>query len=189
MGADTLSERYERTMARIEQISQEGYQVIIQCECELDEAGMVNQKPELLTHPVVELCPIHSPDALYVGRTEAMRLHYKARENGTINYVDVMSLYPYICKNNKFPNGYPIIHVGNACKNKEACLQMDGLINVRLCLREICVILSHPTEATIHYCFVFAGHAFTNGTFPVNASILEVMREPLRELGFWTRFD
>jgi len=32
-----------------------------------------------------------------------MRLHYKATEGETIQYVDVMSLYPYICKYGKFP--------------------------------------------------------------------------------------
>jgi hypothetical protein len=87
----------------------------------------VNQKPELLTHPIVEQS-LHTGDALYGGRTEAMRLHYKARENETIQYIDVIILYPYICKYSKFPIGYPIIHIGDACKNKEACLQMDGLI-------------------------------------------------------------
>ena len=128
MGGDTLSERYKRTMARIEQITQARYQVKIQWECQFDETKIVNQKPELLTHPIVEQSPLHTRDALYGGRTEAMRLHYKARENETIQYVDVMSLYPYILKNNKFPFGLPIIHVGDACKNKEACLQMEGLI-------------------------------------------------------------
>jgi len=62
------------------------------------------------------------------GRTEAMRLHYKATENETIQYVDVICLYPYICKYFKFSIGHPIIHVGDASKNKEACLQMEGLI-------------------------------------------------------------
>jgi len=54
MGEINLAERYERTLARIEQITQAGYQVKIQWECEFDEAGIVNQKPELLTHPIVE---------------------------------------------------------------------------------------------------------------------------------------
>ena len=57
-----------------------------------------------------------------------MRLHYKVRENEAVQYVDVMSLYPYICKYLKFPIGHPRIHVGDACKDVEACLRMDGLI-------------------------------------------------------------
>ena len=41
--------------------------------------------------------------SLYGGRTEAMRLHHAAGAGETIQYVDVMSLYPYVCKYFKFP--------------------------------------------------------------------------------------
>ena len=57
-----------------------------------------------------------------------MRLAYKARENETIQYVDVLSYFPYISTYIKFPVGHPIIHVGDACQDIEACLRMDGLI-------------------------------------------------------------
>jgi len=58
-----------------------------------------------------------------------VRLHYKANDNDeTIQYVDVMSLYPYICKYFKFPVGHPVIHGGDACSDIEACLRMEGLI-------------------------------------------------------------
>jgi len=57
-----------------------------------------------------------------------MLAHYKVRENETIQYVDVMSFYPYICKYFKFAVGHPTIHVGVVCKDVEACLRMDGLI-------------------------------------------------------------
>jgi len=36
MNEDTLAERYERTMSRIEQITRVGYQVNVQWECEFD---------------------------------------------------------------------------------------------------------------------------------------------------------
>jgi len=55
-------------------------------------------------------------------------------------YADVKSLYPYICKYFKFPVGQPVIHVGDACKGKEACLRMDGLIK--------CLIV--PPETLYH---------------------------------------
>ena len=122
LSGDTLAERYERTMSRLEQITRAGYQVKVQWECEFEE------KPEMLTHPLVRQTPLYTRDALYGGRMEAMRLHYKVRENETIQYVDVMSLYPYICKYFKFPIGHPIFHVGDACKDAEICLRMDGLI-------------------------------------------------------------
>jgi len=88
----------------------------------------VKQKPELLTHPIVQQSPLRTRDALYGGRTEAMCLYRKARENETIQYVDVMSLYPYICKYIKFPIGHLVIHVGDACRDIEACSCMEGLI-------------------------------------------------------------
>jgi len=88
----------------------------------------VKQKPELHTQPIVQQSPLRTRDALYGGRTEAMCLYRKARENETIQYVDVMTLYPYICKNFKFPIGHLVIHVGDACRDIEACVCMEGLI-------------------------------------------------------------
>jgi len=57
-----------------------------------------------------------------------MRLHYKIEEIETIQYCDVMSLYHYICKYFKFPIRHPVIHVGDACKNMQPCLQIEGLM-------------------------------------------------------------
>ena len=67
--------------------------------------------------------PLCTWDAQYGDRTEAMRLHYKALVGETIQYVGVMSLYRYIFKYFKFPVGHPVVHVGDACKDKEACLR------------------------------------------------------------------
>jgi len=106
-------------MSRLEQLTRAGYQFSVQWECEFEE------KPDLLTHPVVRKTPLRTRDALYGGRTEAMRLQYKVRENKTIQYVDVMSLYPYTCKYFKFPVGNPTVHVGDECKDgKPACVWM-----------------------------------------------------------------
>ena len=104
---------------RLEQITRAVYEVRVQWEFECEE------KPDLLTHPVVRQTPLRTCDALYVGRTEAMRLHYKARENDTIEYVVIMSLYPYIRKYFKFTVGHPIVHVGDECKDTETFFRMD----------------------------------------------------------------
>jgi hypothetical protein len=63
---------------------------------------------------------------LYGGRTEDMCLHYKQRDDETIQYVDVMKLHPHICKYYKIPIGQPKIHVGNACEDIESCITMEG---------------------------------------------------------------
>ena len=57
-----------------------------------------------------------------------MRLYYMAREGEKIQCVDVMILYPYICNYFKIAVGHPVIHLGDACKDKQACLCMDDLI-------------------------------------------------------------
>ena len=64
---------------------------------------------------------MNTRDALYGGRTEAMRLHYKIREDVSVQYCDIMSLYPYIRKYFKFPIGHLIIHVEDTCADIEAC--------------------------------------------------------------------
>ena len=87
-----------------------------------DEAKIVEEKRKLLTHPIVQNGPLKTRDALHGG------LHYEIDDNETLEYCDVISLYPYICKYFKFPIGHPTVHVGDACKNVDDCLKMDGLI-------------------------------------------------------------
>jgi hypothetical protein len=167
LGVDTLAECYEQTMARIEQINQAGYHVITQWECEFDE------NPELLVHPIVNHAPLITRDALYGGQTEAMRLHYKIRKGKeSVQYCDVMSLYPFICKYFKFPIGHLIIHTGDACADNEACLKMDGLMKCTIvppkepyhpilpfrhnqkllfCLCQSCVFKHNTTNECLHF--------------------------------------
>ena len=111
-------------MARLEQINRAGYQVKFQWDCLFHNAGIAT--PELLAQPTVCKSPLCTRDAIYGSRTEATCLHFKARKGETIQFVDVITLYPYICKYGKFPVGYPVVHVGDACKEKEACLHMEG---------------------------------------------------------------
>ena len=74
---------------------------------------------------------MNTREALYGGRTEAIRLHYKIREDvESVQYCD-MNLYRYICKYFKFPIGHSIIHVGDACQT-EACLKMEGLMKRKI---------------------------------------------------------
>jgi hypothetical protein len=95
LGRDTLSERYKQTLSRIEQIKWAGYHVKIQWNCKFDEAKIVKPKLELLVHPIVKHASLVTRDAVYRGRTEAMRLHYKIWEGKeSLQYCDIMSLYP-----------------------------------------------------------------------------------------------
>ena len=90
---DTLAENYERTMSRLEHKTRVVYQVKVQRECEIDIASKVKQKPELLMHPIERHSPLCTSHAVYGERTEATRLHYMVKENETIQYGDIMSMY------------------------------------------------------------------------------------------------
>jgi hypothetical protein len=79
------------------------------------------------TRAVEEKPPLRTRDALYGGRTEAMRLHYKVKEGKeTMQYVDVMSLYPWMCKYFKFPVGHPTIRLD--CEDIPTMLAKEVLI-------------------------------------------------------------
>lgn len=55
--------------------------------------------------------PLNPRHALFGGRTNALRLHYRVQNDEKINYVDFTSLYPYVQKYCEFPVGHPtIIH-------------------------------------------------------------------------------
>ena len=86
----------------------------MQWECEFDNVILTDHH-ELKTHPIVQHSPLNTRDALYGDRTEAMRLHYKIGNGETIQYVDVMSLYQFVCKYFKLSIGHPMIHMGDAC--------------------------------------------------------------------------
>ena len=64
-------------MTRLEQITQAGYQVEVQWECDFDK-GVLADHPKLKTHPTVQHSPLNIQDALYGGGTGAMRHHYQA---------------------------------------------------------------------------------------------------------------
>ena len=51
LSGDALAERYEHTIARLEQITRSDYQVKVQWECEFEE------RSELLSHPIVSQRP------------------------------------------------------------------------------------------------------------------------------------
>jgi len=103
---ETLEKRYEETKARLQKIENaDNNKVVSIWGCEFrkllsENPGLEN---ELYSHPSVKNSPINIRDALYGGRTEATKTYYIAKEGEKIHYVDVISLYSYICKYGKFP--------------------------------------------------------------------------------------
>jgi G:T-mismatch repair DNA endonuclease (very short patch repair protein) len=128
---ETLQNRYEDTMSQLQRIKNAGYNVSVwgfEFEKQLRETpGLEN---ELCSHPFVTQAPINIRDALYGGRTEATKTYRKAVDGEEIQYVDVISLYPYICKYGKFPVGHPKVYVGADCPND--LLEREGILKCKV---------------------------------------------------------
>jgi hypothetical protein len=129
---ETLLSRYEETMARLQKIKDAGYKVISISGCEFkkllrENPGLEN---EICSHPIVRNSPINIRDALYGGRTDTTKMWYKVKQCEEIHYVDVISLYPYICKYGKFPIGHPQVYVGTDCPADY--LAWEGIIKCKV---------------------------------------------------------
>jgi len=128
----TLLSRYEETQARLQKIRDAGYTVISIFGCELKNLLCDNRGPqnELCSYPYVKHSPLNIPDALYGGRTEATKTYYRVKLGEEIRYVDVISLYPYICKYGKFPVGHPKLYMGAVCPPN--CLDREGIMKCKV---------------------------------------------------------
>ncbi|KAJ8969906.1 hypothetical protein NQ317_009131 [Molorchus minor] len=114
---ETLNLRYETTISKIDRLRNLDYEVIEMWECQFNSA-LKNEEIKTYTeyHPLVALTPLNPRDAFYGGRTGNTRSYYKCKPGEKVKYVDVCSLYPWVCKYGKFPIGHPKVLVGEQCK-------------------------------------------------------------------------
>jgi len=63
--------------------------------------------------------------------------------------VDGLSLYPYICKYDKFPSGPPKVNVGEECRPD--CLDRDGIIKRKVLPSRKLYDIFFRIEATSNY--------------------------------------
>jgi len=100
----------------------------------------------------------------------------------SLSSINIMSPYPYICK---IPIGHPIIHVGDACADKEACLKMNGLMK---CTIVPLKNLYHPFETSSFYS-ACADRVFKNLTRLANVSIYAMLKGVWKARGWLTKCD
>ena len=60
---------------------------------------------------LLKIKPLDPRDAFYGGRCGNTAIHV----TGKMGYVDVRSLYPFVCKYGKYPIGHPRVYVGREC--------------------------------------------------------------------------
>jgi hypothetical protein len=106
---EILLSMYEEATARVNKIESAGYKVVSIWGCEFRKIICENPglEKENISHPYFKNSPLNIRDPLYGGRTEATKKYYKVKQEEKINYVDVISLCPFISKYGKFPIGHP----------------------------------------------------------------------------------
>ncbi|XP_055389973.1 uncharacterized protein LOC129618958 [Condylostylus longicornis] len=129
---DTLNHRYARTIEKSSRLRNLGYEVVEMWACDFESLLSTKQKEHLKNHPLVNCTPLYPRDAFYGGRTGNTFSYYKCKNAEKINYIDVCSLYPYVCKYGKFPIGHPKIHIGNTKCYSLNLQNINGLIKCKI---------------------------------------------------------
>lgn len=103
-GGCTFNELYENTVKKISAIKSLGYDVKEMWECDFDRMKSENPaiREYLKNHPLVSKLVLNPKDAFFGGRTENFVTFHDIKNDERINYIDICSLYPSICKFSKF---------------------------------------------------------------------------------------
>ncbi|KAJ8909767.1 hypothetical protein NQ315_007964, partial [Exocentrus adspersus] len=121
----TLNTRYETTQAKTERLRQQGHEVIEIWECDFRRQLLQNKEICTYTdnHPLLVNTPLNLRDAFFWGRTGNTYEYYKCKDGEKIKYVDVCSLYLWVCKYGKFPTGHHKVYIEDmnpgSCRHDE----------------------------------------------------------------------
>ena len=133
---ESLDDRLERLLIISKKINEHNYELIEIWKCVFQNA--IARSPEL--QHFIEECkndenhwmgmngiewePLDSRHAFSGGRTGNAVKVFNCQYSDKIKYVDVCSLYPFICKRGEYPVGHPKIYVG-----REECTRVMGINN------------------------------------------------------------
>ena len=114
---ETLQNMYEETEARLQKIENASYKVVSICRLKFRKYLRENSifENERSSHPYVKNSPINIRDAFSGGKTENFQNVLQSQGGEKIHYVDVISLFHYICKYSKFPLSHPKVYLAADC--------------------------------------------------------------------------
>ena len=128
----TADEAYQLTLDKKGYLEQQGYEVIEKWECQLLKE--LRQDPEMKAFFDAQQMqePLNPRNGFFGGRTNAVKLYHKVAEGEKIGYVDICSLYPWVCKYGKFPLGHPNIITENFKKVSANSQPYEGMITCKI---------------------------------------------------------
>jgi len=97
--------KFDKTMEQNNLFRSNGYNVVEMWECEWNKIkSTLNNKKEIEEQARQQTINIR--DALFGGRTEGFKRHFKCNDNQKIFYFDVVSLYPSVNALDDYAVGY-----------------------------------------------------------------------------------
>ncbi|XP_055374404.1 uncharacterized protein LOC129607410 [Condylostylus longicornis] len=129
---DIMNTRYKRTIKKAERLRKLGHDVIEMWQCEFNSLISKEEASYLKNHPLVQHSALNPRDAFYGGRTGNVYNYYKCKEEEKKKYIDICSLYPWVCKYGKFPIGHPQIYVGESICSTLKLNNMDGILKCKI---------------------------------------------------------
>lgn len=117
----------EATERKLKVLKLHNYKVITKWECEFDAELQADKelKDFVDNHPLIKMEALNPRDAMFGGRTEAIRIYAESDAEHCMPFVDFCSLYPYAMKYLKVPIKHPKIHLPPDFPDVQ---NIDGLI-------------------------------------------------------------
>ena len=100
-------------MKRLQELERFGYNVEVVWECDFRAEMEQNEDLKQFLKDLNVSSPLRPVDALFGGRTNALRLHYECTEDEEIKVLDFTSLYPFCNSRCAYPVGHPKIITEN----------------------------------------------------------------------------
>ena len=103
----TMHDVYETTQDKVQQLTEQGYNVIQIWGCEWKRLKETNPEIQSFVDNLDFIDPLKPRHAFCGGRTNAVKLYHQVTPGQKIHYIDVTSLYPWVNKTSVYPKGHP----------------------------------------------------------------------------------
>ena len=100
-------------MSRERDLKQQGFTLRTLWECDLRIQLQCNPAMKTFFGESKSVMPLDPREAFYGGRTCSLRMLCTPGADEYVGYVDICSLYPWVCKYSEFPVGHPTIITEN----------------------------------------------------------------------------
>jgi len=124
----TMGDLYDKTLEKKRYLENLGYTYQSIWESDFDKQCRDNSDMQLFIDGLDLTTPLEPREAFYGGRTEAYTLFREASGCEDIDYFDVTSLYPWVNKTGKIPQGHPEI----ITENFQGLDNYEGLVKCKI---------------------------------------------------------